>query len=303
MFRKFVIILLVLITGLPLCAKPKSKESVAAIMSGIKDTSPSTWEKGKPFFFLNDRIGVSLIPEVPNAAFDTLQQWGRVWTYDSMVSEEDWMGQQLLQLRFISPDGRAYRWNTGKGMSVMTDANYIPSLPMLCPVEQISASEMVLKNRLLYLNVNDERVHYPADTVAHQQHQKFIPVRVDSVRVGLERTPLCVHFHTEDGEEAGFFYTTLPTDQLFGVSTPINRFLQFGDPYYDYPNIRKETWENIKKSIVNIGMTIEECRLSWGRPSKTERIPTRVGYLEQWTYNDGRVLQFLDGSLNRVGKI
>lgn len=291
-----------LLMVLPVCAKSKKKESVSAILSGISDTAPSTWEKGKAFRFLKERVDMSLIPEVPDAAFDTLVQKGTRWTYDSMVSEEDWMGQQLLQLRFISPEGRAYRWNTGKGMSVMTDAGYRPSLTMFCPEEQIEKMDLALKSRMLFLNFNDERVIYRTDTIEHQRHQKYVSVHVDSVTVGIERTPFCVHFHNEMGE-VGYFFTTLPTDQIVGVSTPVNRFLQFGDPYYDYPNITKDNWKKICSSIVAVGMTLEECRLSWGRPSRIERVPTRVGYLEQWTYNDGRVLQFLDGTLNRVGKI
>lgn len=299
---KYRLLILLMLIPLLASAKPKKKESVSAILSGIVDTAPSTWEKGKTFLFLKEKVDMSLIPEVPDAAFDTLMQKGSVWLYDSMVSEEDWMGQQLLQLRFISPEGRAYRWNTGKGMSVMTDKNYRPSLAMFCPEEQVIKMDEALKSRLLFLNYNDERVVYKTDTIEHQRHQKYVSVHVDSVTVGIERTPFCVHFHNDKGE-VGYFYTTLPTDQVVGVSTPINRFLQFGDPYYDYPNISKDIWEKICNSVVSQGMTLEECRLSWGRPSKIERVPTRVGYIEQWTYNDGRVLQFMDGTLSRVGKI
>ena len=274
--------------------------TVDAMLSGLQHTSPIYWPQGMPFVFVGEHIGLSLTPEVPLESADTVNMYGSHWFYDSMVSEEDWMGQQLLQLRFISPQGRAYRYSTGRPMTTMSDTSYIPAIEPLYPEQLVAECDSILNARTLYILYNDERVHYVSDSIpGTTQHTKFVPVRIDSVCLGNVLAPLRVHFTS--GQEHGYFFTSLPGSRQVATSTAITRFLAIADPYLAHPDITPEVWNRIQYSQVQIDMTAEEVRLAWGRPSRIERAGARNGMIELWYYSNNRVLQIWDGRLNKIG--
>ncbi len=270
-----------------------------------EELSPSGWHKGKPFVLLREEVGLTLTPEIPTARTDSLCGRGSVWFYDSMVSEEDWMGQQLLQLRFISPIGTAYRFSTGQPMSAMTDSEYQPVIGSLYPLQLIQKVDSALRARSLYILIMDERVRYQSDTVVGIAHEKYVPVIVDSVACGNELAPLAVYFHREDDSgtiiEKGSFFASLPGSREVGTSTALDRYLALTDPYMLHPDITPEIWKLIKRGSVQLDMTTEEVRLSWGRPSKVEKGASRTGMIELWYYSNNRILQFWDGRLHKMG--
>ena len=284
------------------CAKPKkrvSEPNVEQLLQGVSETSPAQWQQGMPFVYLNDRIDMTLTPELPLEEADTLPQKGTIWHYDSMVSEEDWMGQELLQLRFLSPQGRAYRFSTGRPMSVVSDTTYRPVISCIYPLQLIRQIDESFRARTLYLLINDDRVIYPADTLADQRHEKFVPVTIDSVCFGTEIAPIRFCFH--NGEEAGWADTALPGVRELSATTPISRFFATEDPYLAHPDITPQNWEKIRWSQVQLDMTTEEVRLSWGRPTKVEKGTSRSGLIEYWYYSNNRILQFWDGRLSKMG--
>lgn len=282
--------------------QPVAEVTVETLVSDLVETSPAQWHQGMPFVFIGDRIGFSLSPEVPLPASDTISYYGSRWYYDSMVAEEDWMGQQVLQLRFISPDGRAYRYNTGRPMASMTDTTYHPALGSLYPELLVNRADSVFRARTLYILYNDERVIYPSDSIPGSTvHPKFVPVRIDSISIGNELSPLCVYFSTD--KITGHFFTSLPGSRHNATSTSLNRFLSMVDPYQVHPDITPQIWEHIQFSRVIPDMTAEEVRLSWGRPSRVERAAARNGMIELWYYSHNRVLQIWDGRLNKIGML
>lgn len=275
--------------------------TVEQLLLGLDHTSPAEWQQGMPFVFLDDRIGLSLVPEVPLASADTMVMRGSIWTYDSMVAEEDWMGQQLLQLRFLSPQGRAYRYSTGRPLAAMTDTTFHPAIESLYPAKLIEMTDSILCARTLYILYNDERVFYTSSTDSAQSvRPKFVPVRIDSVCIGTILSPLRVCFTTADSLQ-GHFFTSLPSSRQVATSTPITRFLAITDPYIAHPDITPAIWNKIQYSQVQVDMTAEEVRLSWGRPSRVERLNSRNGMVELWYYSNNRVLQLWDGRLNKIG--
>lgn len=284
------------------CAKSKkrvSAPSVEQLLQGILETSPAQWPQGMPFVYLKDRIDMTFAPEQPLEETDTLPQKGSIWYYDSMVSEEDWMGQELLQLRFLSPQGRAYRFSTGRPMSVVSDTTYRPVISCVYPLQLIQQIDETFRARTLYLLINDDRVTYPSDTVADQRHEKFVPVTIDSVYFGTEIAPIRIYFH--NGEESGWADTSLPGTRELSATTPIARFFATEDPYLLHPDITPQNWEKIRWSQVLLDMTTEEVRLSWGRPTKVEKGASRSGMIEYWYYSNNRILQFWDGRLSKMG--
>lgn len=280
--------------------EPREQQTLTDLLAGLGDVAPALWHQGMPFVFMADRIALSLIPEVPLPESDTLEMKGTRWFYDSMVSEEDWMGQQLLQLRFISPQGRAYRYSTGRPMTAVADTSYHPAISVLYPETLIQRTDSLLRSRTLYILYNDDRIHYASDTLPGVvTHQKFVPVTIDSVTVGTEVAPLRVSF-TNSGVP-GYFYASLPGSRQTSTSTPLSRYLSLTDPYLPHPDITPEIWSVIQMSQVRVDMTAEEVRLAWGRPSRIERKPSRTGIIEYWYYSNNRILQIWDGRLSRIG--
>lgn len=292
------LLLLTLCVGDMSAARRKKKApemTVDMMLQDIRVESPGLWIQGMPFTYVNDVINQTLHPEVPDAAFDTLDYRNTQWTFHSIVSEEDWMGRQMMSLRFCSPQGRMYRYTTGRLMSQLSDTTYHPTLPGLLPLDPVRKADSVLRGKEFYLMINDERL-ITADSVPLT---KFVPVVVDSVTVGTESSPLCVWISHPKGVQARFM-TSLSSVREGIVSAPVSRFLSLTDPYLKYPDITRETWTLISSNQVRQGMTLEEVRLSWGRPQRFERITTKVGLVERWHYQDRRVLEFHDGHLDRI---
>ncbi len=303
LYKIVLVLLLTFCAGVSsLCAKPKKQAkqpNVEQLLHGLRESSPAQWSQGMPFIYLNEHIDMTLTPEVPMEEFDTVMQKGSIWHYDSMVSEEDWMGQELLQLRFISPQGRAYRYSTGRPMTVVSDTTYHPVITCMYPEELIRSIDEKFRARTLYILINDDRLTYPADTVSDQRHEKFIPVMIDSVCYGTEIAP--IRFCFNNGTESGWADTVLPSARELSVVMPIFRFFSTEDPYLQHPDITPEIWSKIRWSQVQLDMTTEEVRLSWGRPSKVDKGASRSGMIEYWYYSNNRILQFWDGRLSKMG--
>ena len=47
-------------------------------------------------------------------------------------------------------------------------------------------------------------------------------------------------------------------------------------------------------------MTLEEVRLSLGKPQRFEHYNTKGGMLERWHYADRRLIEFVDGRVRRM---
>ncbi|WP_291528600.1 hypothetical protein [Bacteroides sp. UBA939] len=65
-----------------------------------------------------------------------------------------------------------------------------------------------------------------------------------------------------------------------------------------YPIINH--WAEIKSEKVKIGMTTEECILSWGKPEKVNTTTTSSNVHEQWIYPNDSYLYFEDGILTTI---
>lgn len=280
----------------------ETQPSVGELVSAIHEDAPALWLKGKPFVCLEGQASRVLMPEDVSSADSLCFLPGSVWHFDSMVSEEDWMGRQLLQLRFVSPDGRYYRFETGRTMDAMSDTTYHPVMDGIYPLEILQRIDSVFHARTLYININDERVTYSAGCLSDSAFvpMKFVPVLVDSVSAGNVVGPLKVWFSS--AEMSGSFLTSLPDSRESLTTTPIHRFLSVNNLRAEYPNISDENWSRLQRSEFVIDMTMEEVRLAIGRPLRFERITARIGLIERWYYPHSRVLEFLDGRLSRVGR-
>ncbi len=62
----------------------------------------------------------------------------------------------------------------------------------------------------------------------------------------------------------------------------------------------EQTARAILKKQVHIGMTTEECKASWGRPTRINRTSNAYGTHEQWCYGYSNYLYFEDGILTSI---
>ena len=297
--HKVLLVLLITLCLLPNMsfAARKNEKSVEQLLENISMRSPYFWQQGKEFVCLNEKVDLNLMPEVRENAVDSINHKGSVWKFDAIISEEDWMGQQIMALRFISPSGKPYRFSTNRLMSQASDTTYIPSIFGLYPQSVIDKVGEVLSARTLYIMINDDRIS-DGDTL---KYEKFVPVQIDSVTYGTEPAPLKVFYHYENGQKA-YVYTSLPGSRETQTSTVINKYFSIDDPFKEYPNITNETWKMIQHSQVAIDMTREECRLSLGRPQRVSSYNTKAGVLERWLYPGKGILEFVDGRLLRMGR-
>ncbi|MBE6332557.1 MAG: hypothetical protein E7070_09690 [Bacteroidales bacterium] len=293
------IIILCLILPTILIGRNKKKRTpevtVESLLQDIQPTAPCQWLQGSEFLYLDDALNATMQPQMPDLAYDTACFRNTIWTFDGILSEEDWMGQQRMMLQFRSPQGRLYRYATGRLMKQMTDTTYRPAIPSMCALAPIRQCDQRLRGRDLFLLINDDRL-LVADSI---RLEKFVSVRIDSVTVGTELAPLRIWFSHPQGISASIM-TSLPNSRENATSTPVQRCFSVADPYRQYPDITADVWALIRANQVRADMTLEEVRLSLGRPQRYEHVNTKGGMIERWHYADRRLLEFIDGRLRRV---
>ena len=299
--RRCLVLLLALCLLVPVDMNARSKKrdktpvcDIEQMLSGIALPAPCLWNQGMEFVYLNSEINATLLPETLLADKDSTDYRNTIWTFDGIVSEEDWMGQQTMSLRFRCPSGLVYRYATGRLMSQVEDTTYRPAIPGFCALDPIRQCHERLRGKNFYLLLNDERV-LTADSI---RLEKYVAVRIDSVAVGTELAPLRVWFTHPAGVSS--VLTSMPGSRENATSTPIQKFFSVTDPYLRHPDIEPEIWTLIRNNQVKQGMTIEEVRLSLGRPQRYERYATKVGMVERWHYSDRMVVEFVDNRLYTV---
>ena len=127
---------------------------------------------------------------------------------------------------------------------------------------------------------------------------RHIKVKIDSVGIGTSNYPAAVYFTPSEGPAGTYMlYMTIGSGRT--ATRNFNTLFAFNDPRRQYPEIRDDVWDLIKKSRVRDGMTRDECRLALGAPAQIEKYPTHGGIVERWRYSEGIYLIFEDGYLSR----
>ena len=125
--------------------------------------------------------------------------------------------------------------------------------------------------------------------------RKLIPVRVVDIRPGNNVLPVEVWFEDDKGNQAGVFMSLLSSSRSQYIT--FDRLFPFENPRLQYKEIQDDAWEQITLGKVKTGMTKAECKLSLGNPNEVKKIPTYSGLREQWIYNSGAYLFFVDDLL------
>lgn len=281
-----------------LCAREHPSESLESLLEGLREEPFTEWYSGKTFVHLNRTVNLLLTPEIASAG-DTADYTGTLWQFDSMIGEENWMGQNTLFLRFLSPEGRAYRFETAYTEISQVDSAYCPVIAGLYSYDLIRSADSLLRGCTLYIMIHDERIQWADSAAEKVLSKKYVPVVIDSIGYGTESAPLRV-FYSRDGASASVC-AALPASRLAASSTPLHKVFSLTDPHIGYPDITDECWKRICEGKLLQGMSATEVRLSLGRPERFERHMTYGGVLERWFYRNGLILELWDGHLQRFG--
>ncbi|MBT7463644.1 MAG: hypothetical protein HN686_06665 [Bacteroidetes bacterium] len=122
---------------------------------------------------------------------------------------------------------------------------------------------------------------------------KYIPVTITNVGLGKSVSPVKIVFENAEGNE--FFVEILLSGinsrDSYGISD-FDRYFFLQDPRSRYPHISDDIWEKIQIGKIQIGMTEEMVKLSWGPPEKINR--SSGG--DQWVYKN-QYLYFENGKM------
>lgn len=249
-----------------------------------------TWRIGKPFYYTDEKLSFVFRPEKPTFP-DSISLKGKIFTYAGSIEESPFGGDDKVVLLFDC-EGHKFRYETGKTREEIGRLKYTPLIPPFIDIDDLNMARSLLKDRVLYIKTP---MWYNEKSEAIEG-RKLIPVRVVDIRPGNNVLPVEVWFEDDKRKSSGSFHVI-----AFFVPLPIYhvRPLVFF-PRIRVCNIRKYRTmlgSQITLGKVKTGMTKAECKLSLGNPNEVKKIPTYSGLREQWIYNSGAYLFFVDDLL------
>lgn len=255
-------------------------------MSDLKMPSISSWNIGKPFYVVDDRVSVILSPDngsrpVSDLVGDTLYYCGSEIKYGIG-------GERERMIRFR-------KGNDSYKMKVkMVSDSIVPDI-MMVDLDLIDSIGERLIGKHLFLRTGD----WEDASGSRKNGRKFIEILIEEVSPGSVVFPVKIGFKSIDLNETGFLLMNYGQKET--GSRSFSELFYLTDPRLKYTFVRSEFWPEICRGAVKEGMSKEECRLSIGNPydSNTGRDYNRV--LDVWKYKDGTILFFEDGILVRKG--
>ena len=179
------------------------------------------------------------------------------------------------------------------------------SIDKLVFLEEVDALRASLVGKTLYIITNQ----WMKDDETGQgkfslDNPKFVAVSVISVGLGSQDGPSKVVFK-QVGTDTEFYLNIRLSgiNKAYGVfGFDFDKVFQFDDPKLKYPSISDVVWSSIQAGKVSVGMTDQECELSWGKPSEKNKTMTGNDITEQWVYSLSSYLYFKNGILETIQK-
>jgi hypothetical protein len=130
----------------------------------------------------------------------------------------------------------------------------------------------------------------------------FIPVIVTSIGLGTQDGPCKIVFKQINSENETYLNVRLSgINKAIGVfGIDFDKAFQFDDPKSYYPSISDDNWTIIQTGGVKIGMTKQECELSWEKPKSINKNVVANEIHEQWVYSTSKFLYFKNGILESI---
>jgi hypothetical protein len=188
-------------------------------------------------------------------------------------------------------DGKKFEYEFIGSIYEMRQHDVSTTIDYLIYIDEIDKARELLMNKKLYF-LNDPL----------SRHSKFIPITITNIGIGstLFHTPVKIVYLTESGKEYSIDIklSGINTNSVSESGYFYEKF-SFENPREKHPEISDETWVLIQNGEVKIGMTEEECRLSWGTPKRYNRNINSRERIDQWVYFSS-YLYFQDGKLTSI---
>lgn len=269
----------------------KINDEESFISTNFPLQAPVKWKPGEQFIYVDSALNITLKPEqlILN---DTTNYKYTTFTFSGIKEQSDWSGNSTLNFIFEA-NNRTFKFESGKSLSQFSDTTYNPLIAGLIWLPEIQKADSLLAGKTLYIltpewqSTQEEQLKYT---------RKFVPVKVTKVAPGTTHIPVTINFEDQDGHQFSIGVTlsgTLNSSSRYKFS----RIFAFNNPRDKYKEITNENWNLITQGKLANGMTQQEVRLSIGKPTEINRIPTYSGLKEQWMYNNGTMIQFQDGRI------
>lgn len=262
----------------------------AGILDAVADSALSLPAPGKRYVVADNRLSLLLTDSVGRAV-DNAVAVGDTLTCSRVFSGNSITGGTQILLAFDTSRNQHVVFHTGVSE---TDFSKLSSFQIPCSVslESVSIARNILVGKSVY--------YLPARRMLADGKEidglRYQPVTIVDVLPGTETMPLQIVFRQNDGTEASTFISvgiertaTRNFERVFAIADPRNK----------YRDIQDDVWQLIVNSQVREGMTPRECKLALGDPHAYRQVPSTMGMVEQWSYDDGTYLFFEDGTLRR----
>lgn len=165
--------------------------------------------------------------------------------------------------------------------------------------DEMNSVKDLLVGKELYILKNKWRNHTNRYTF---NNPKYVKVIIDSVGLGNQNGPSKIYFsHNEIWGFENISLSGINKDSDVSAST-FSEYFSFKNPKDQYPDISEIIWKEIQNNNVVIGMNMDECELSWGKPKYKNSSTTVHGTITIWTYGLSSALYFKEGILYQIDK-
>jgi hypothetical protein len=209
---------------------------------------------------------------------------------------------QRTYLIFVC-EGKKYEFEFVGDTTELRNAKVFNSIDKLVYLDEVDKVKQLLVGKTLYIMTSqwlrdDDKGQGRYDFA----NPKFAAVTVISVGLGSQDGPSKIVFKQNGLENEAYLNIRLSginmASGVFGID--FDEVFQFDDPKLKYPNIKNDIWTIIQNNKVSVGMTKQECELSWGKPKDINKTVTGYDVSEQWVYGSSSYLYFKNGILETI---
>ena len=236
---------------------------------------------------------------------DRLKLKNKILVLDSIVSKSvkrDGFQKTIKQEKW-------YYFSCDKGVFVYSSYNIIDNESQKCIFNlvymgDIDIARKLLIGKTLYLK---KEIDLVSDAGYQNSSLKYCPVKVINIGAGTrqnEPVKIIYEYHRKEYyvclnlSYTNFYYTDYQLDKYDDEN--FYNIFSFTNPRKKYLNISPVNWDFICRSKVRIGMSKQECKLSWGEPVDINISLGKWGKHEQWVYGSNSYLYFDNGILSSI---
>lgn len=257
-----------------------------SLLGDIAPVPPRDWQPGMMFAVTDKRV--NMIFDAASDATDSIAH-GTLLALVSAQGVPTYTGREVAELQFTDSLGHRLIYRTSASYADFIEGSHFV-VPFLYQKAMLDSVASRLVGKQLYI-LQQRRLDANGDPVNGLRYQ---PVTVTGVTLGSDVQPLKVWFDTADGQRQALMLTV---GAFSGDILNFNSLFAINNPRKQHDDISDENWTLITQSRVALGMTRDECRLALGRPAAVQHLSTTMGPGEQWTYENGVYLIFIDGAL------